>query len=272
MKKNKQPRFHELEMKFEKDDIPSEIIISSDMDISFRDDTGKSISPISSALSFAFQKTQKPQSKILGRTVLDPDLICVDVTKALGQYDQILAVDTNTKEINGEIISVCCVVKCQLDLSESPKFTANAWPDACIEVRNITEAPERLFWEVVLRGIVKSEGYEKLGSVAIVVDSELGRLDDMNNRTEAIRADYMLPEKCSLIYASADKGREWIGYHLIKLCDRVASIVLEGLENNPPPDNSLTNSSTDFVDRFRYWDVLTTKKDKNVHIKVSPRS
>jgi hypothetical protein len=73
-----------------------------------------------------------------------------------------------------------------------------------------------------------------------------------------------------MVYAS-DKGREWIGSPLIKTCDRVSSVVMELLETDPPSERSLQYSKTDFIDKFRYWDILSTKDGERVNVKVNPR-
>ena len=269
-KDRKQPRFHELKVQFPEGVIPSEIVVTSEMNVVFKDESG-AITPLTARLKYAYERTKKPLPKVLEQAPLDPKLLCADATAALGRYDYILAIDTNTKEINGEKISVGCIVRCKLDLSKLPEFHASVWPDACVEVRNTRVPPEQLFWEVVLRGVEGNASYNEMGSVGVIVDSELGRLEDINTRSKPIRSDFFLPQKCQLVYASADKGTEWLGYHLIKLCDKVASFVLQKLETNPPSEQSLQKSTSGLHDQFRYWNIRTTKKGRDTFMEVSPR-
>ena len=63
-------------------------------------------------------------------------------------------------------------------------------------------------------------------TVAIVVDSELGALQQYNKREKPLVQDIYLPPGFTLVYASADSGMEFIANQLIRICDKCAGEVL----------------------------------------------
>ncbi len=265
----KQPRHHTVEVKFAPDVTPTKVKVGSDRSLQFEDEGGV-ITPESGTWHFAYDRKNKPQPKELGRLELDPNELHSDSLLVLRKYDALIAVDTNTKKIRGESVSVGCAVQGTTNYDNLPQVTGSYWPTACFEFRNATLPPERVLWEMILRGVERSESYSGIRSVGVIVDSELDALSKLNAQSESIRGSFHVPAKCELLYASADKGTEWLGYHMIRTCDRIASCALEAIEATADLDSSLIKSKGDAYERYRLWKIAATKDQDTVSVSVSP--
>lgn len=191
------------------------ILISDKEGIQLVDhDTGE-IQTIDVPIDISYERSNGKE-KILNRIIashIDPD-------KALLTHDIVLAVDTNTindtsvtaiaqmcftGETNG-VIAVNCKV---WDNTEVPKAEVHAWA-------------------VVINAVYSQLQNKKQNkTVAIVVDSELGALQQYNKREKPLVQGFYLPPGFTLVYASADTGMEFIANQLIRICDKYASEVLK---------------------------------------------
>ena len=265
----KQPRRRNVEVKFAPDLTPTKVVVGSNGQLQFEDNEG-GITPESGTWHFSYDRKNKPQPKELGRVELEPSTLHSNSVLVLQKYDSIIAVDTNTKTIRGERVSVRCVVQGALEFDNFPQFTCLYRPTACLEFRNSAQAPERILWEMVLRGVECSEAYGSVRSIGVIVDSELGALADLNCQRAPILGSFYVPAKCELIYASADKGTEWLGYHMIKTCDRIASCALNAIESDAVLDSGLSTSRGNVYEKLRIWKLSLSKNQNTVSVDVSP--
>lgn len=86
--------------------------------------------------------------------------------------------------------------------------------------------PERYGWMKMIEAFLKYESYSKEMSYGVVVDSDLNFLPNINAREEAIINNFYLPHNMSLIYASADVGKDNFLNKFIKKTDRIANKTL----------------------------------------------
>ena len=102
-----------------------------------------------------------------------------------------------------------------------------------IELHNVTVAPERLGWWLVVSSAVNQPPGAR---IALLVDSELSELAAINLRERALIANFMLPKGFELLYASTDAGGGYLANDLLRACDRNARKVsrLQTGENVPP--------------------------------------
>ncbi len=78
-------------------------------------------------------------------------------------------------------------------------------------------------------GLVQSDPNVKpRDPIAVIVDHDLEHLDAYNNRTLPIHGDFLLPGGVDLIYAT-EKGSDFLGSKLIRLCHRRATDAIRGL-------------------------------------------
>ena len=190
---------------------------------------------------------RKKGPKVLNRAVLKPSQMFANPNRALEQFHEIYAVDTNTKILDSVPISVCGVVGGQNTKIEIPHHTAVRYgPLSCIEFHNVTEKQENVGWMEVVKAIRRSPSYNDKRRIAIIVDSDLGMINSYNNREVGICGKFFLPDNFSLVYASADTGSENIANKMIKLADSISSVILRMLET------SMTVESLEAVDGERY--------------------
>jgi hypothetical protein len=169
--------------------------------------------------------------------VKNPKIVCkvstgnrvakVDINKTITDYDQLLAIDTNTKDVFGRMLSVTAVVIARLQPSapsviiweyEIPFFIGFTWP---------LGPPERLGWVFALKELLSCNRISLNSRYGMVVDSDLDLLDEFNSRRiPLIGSDYLLG--CiELLYGSADTGSsELIPNKLIKVADKLSARIL----------------------------------------------
>lgn len=195
--------------------------ISSNGEIKLISD-GKNILPKSIFHQNIYTK-KNGKEKILTETKLNEAKHGID-TKELFNFDIIFAVDTNTKIINKEKVSVlsmqCCEKKEQRENELSVIFYSFGL--ACI--KNIPDKnEEKLGIRVLVNQIINHPKYNKNFNIGIITDHDLQNIHKYNNRELPIYNDWFLPENFTLIYASADVGKEYLPNKLISFCDKEAN-------------------------------------------------
>jgi hypothetical protein len=182
--------------------------------------TGQPAIPASITTAKAYQRPKG--NKILFQADQNPTDIYDGPNEYLAKFESVFAVDTNTNPGSGLSISV------SLWLSRMEKNTKDEWviepryPPAFL-FNSPVQNPERFAWHNLILRLMSSPDVKK--PVAIIVDSSLGILDKINLRTEPVNEDFLLPEGFTLVYASADAGREFIANNLIRQCDVMASAI-----------------------------------------------
>lgn len=175
------------------------------------------------------KKDETKGKKVLNAFYYRNDHMRDSPNNALLRYDVILAVDTNT--INGptgEKISATSVTQLFLQKSTSENGMINTEMktsrEFCIIRNNILNDQEQLGLYFLLIQLKQLFSTEKVG---IVIDFDLGKLEDYNDRTIPIYNDsFFLPPNFELIYASCDNGPEYIVNKLMKTTDSYAKIMI----------------------------------------------
>lgn len=190
-------------------------------------------------------------TKVLARAVVSPESAVADVNLVLGRYHELFAVDTNTKEIRGELVSVCGVVGGVAAVS-AQGVICHYRPIQCIEYRGVTSSPEKIGWWETIQGICAAPTYLATKRYGVVVDAYLGELEAFNERSQPIVRDFFLPENVSLIYASSDVPNETLANKMLSLADGIASTILNGLAEAPPDSPPEVVQDMPYSAR-RYW-------------------
>lgn len=144
-----------------------------------------------------------------------------DVFIFLEQFDSIYAVDTNSQIKNNLYFSEGALAK----LVSMEQTTDNSVAELSIE-RILTvydlkeEYKEQKIWLLAIRKIKELE--PDRAKIGLVVDCDLGKISEYNQRTLKIANQEYLPEGITLIYASSD-NKDTIFNHMIAQCDAFAS-------------------------------------------------
>lgn len=146
-------------------------------------------------------------------------------------FDRYLGIDTSYKVSGGNFIcaTACLYIDQSLDhkrgLTKGDSISVLDIPRLCFLCRPGTN-PERYGWMRVIDSLVRWKEFNPKFTYGIVVDSELAILPQINIRELPVFEKFFLPENISLLYASADVGRESFYNKLIKATDQVAAVSL----------------------------------------------
>jgi len=200
--------------------------------------------------------------KIL-RQVVNPLGSEVSIESTTAHFDRYVGYDTSYKPSGDNFICATggLLVDQALDhekgLSNGDTVSGLVIPRLCFLCKKGLN-PERYGWMKMIEALMRWEKFNPNFRYGIVVDSELGLLPKINARDEPVFENFFLPENLSLIYASADGGRENFYNVLIKATDRIAAASLQEaikkypshaslkLENNYA-DLTVLNSHVDFT-------------------------
>ncbi|MCZ6781617.1 MAG: hypothetical protein O7C73_08250 [Nitrospirae bacterium] len=153
--------------------------------------------------------------------------------KALEPFDRLVAVDTNTRLIRGEQVSVTGVVEgiwnWVADKDGLHRAVRYGTP-FCLEFLGIKVDPEQLGWLMVISELMKEPPYQRSKRVGLIVDSGLDKLDVYNTRRCPIYGDALLPRNFTLVYATSDAGREYAANFLLRAADTASNKVLQLLD------------------------------------------
>jgi hypothetical protein len=167
---------------------------------------------------------------------------------ALFAYDWVVAIDTNTRTLDGKRCAVCV----SYHVPEPPSTYATAGVPfvllgAFLIVGISNEVnPERIGWHLTLTHHL-APGRVSSQHIGIVVDSELGLHRAINNREIGYYKSNLLPQTASMIYASADTDKATLQGAMIRMCDNMASIILEYFEKNGLPQLQSNSNDENYI-------------------------
>ncbi|MCK4944719.1 MAG: hypothetical protein KAS59_00445 [Alphaproteobacteria bacterium] len=191
--------------------------------------------------------------------------------KELSKFDKIFFIDTNTKVIDEEKVSISCFIVCRL-LSEGAGYRFHFEKALhAFEFRNVTNNPECLAILKIAHdvSITSKEGQQ----FAIVTDTELGLHDQFNRQEKPIYGEYYLPNNFKLLYASADTGQEGLN-RIFKFCDAEATKTLEYLVEGSIKCSPLFSIIEDPSAIYRYMSRTDVEFSSQIisEIKIEPKS
>lgn len=140
-------------------------------------------------------------------------------------FDYLVAADTNTETLNNMKISITTSYFTP-NILESDKKVLHAehfhsWIIFdCIDELN----PERLGWDLTIKAYNEKNG-DDTKRIGVVVDSELGLLDSMNQRKIPYFPENFLPKNMQLLYASETESNSFPN-DMIKHCDNISRKIL----------------------------------------------
>ncbi len=155
------------------------------------------------------------------------------VHRLLERYNHLFAIDTNTVKFNDiGTISFTTVYKGLLkDLGGA--YGQSSGETVFQDYRlNVPDNPEVSAWRVLISRIQESNP-KLLGRIGIIVDSELGKLKDINFRRAPLIDDFYLPPNFELIFASDKSGKEeYFSNKLIAACEANSKRMLEEIQRD----------------------------------------
>lgn len=199
-----------------------------------------------------FSQTQYTRTSGKDKVLISvPGRATFDIPASLASdFDAIWAIDTNTKQINGDMVSISCILQCYA------KKTGNAQQIEILYRKHGNVAfkncpnneSERFAWFRLVTMIISSPRYSQNLRFAVITDHDLSRHSKYNAKELPIWKDFYLPDNFTLIYASSDLGKENILNMLLKECDKDATNILKELEEK---GTATVGNSTVTIDKIR---------------------
>ncbi len=194
-----------------------------------------------------FCERDSGKDKIISQTPCEEDKGYLNHFESLvNNIDFLFAVDTNTVEINKERISFSACFFTPKPLSADENII-RFLPFIAFEINdiNLNVNPECIGWYLLINCIVSQKAYNFNQRIGIAVDSELGKLKNINSLKEPYYNKYYLPEKIQLLYAS-DKGKKYLANEMISCCHKAAKGIEEFYRKNDIKSNIQENGDCNF--------------------------
>jgi len=165
------------------------------------------------------------------------------------------SIDTNPQEIDGIKVANACFIVFRLAAEGGGAFRLESLDGRhhIYEFHHASENPEMLAILKVAYDTKRGRGpFGKLKRITFITDSDLNHHETISNRERTIYGPHFLPEGFTLMYASADTGRE-LANKLIKHCHAEKDGAfrrtgLSSLEQDPS-----------VIFRYTYYPGLTVK-------------
>lgn len=234
-KKNEQKTTNlSVSVEFENGLHPAKASVKQNGDFIFFDENGNEIKPSRMKREMHHDRMKGP--KIRTSQVLEHGKGAISGLQPLAEYDVIFAIDTNTADVSGKRVSVAGFMPFSLVPADEGYTIKNHENQVQIyEFEGAPRKPELLaIWKLVL-DLTKHGGIGLGSRVAIVTDTELGSLDDLNAREKPIYANHFLPEGFTLLYASSDTGWEVLN-KFIRICDKAAEHTIKERRAGDSPE------------------------------------
>ncbi|MBB3411910.1 hypothetical protein FHT87_005877 [Rhizobium sp. BK316] len=223
--KNRKPRFEHLYGTTA--DNVSEIVVrvnEATGEIEF----GQPMVNVYSQVSYARPKGEK----VLTRVPQDSAALSFDIQRALlANFDYTVAVDTNSRTINGRTVSVTAVVA--FEEASPPPGASAYWKLAvpfCWEFIDLTtEKIENFGWLAAYEQLVAGGHISAGNRLGMIVDSDLGNIPNFNARSAPVFEESFLPPGVQLIYASADAGSENVVNRVLQAADAISAQALDAI-------------------------------------------
>jgi len=181
-------------------------------------------------------------AKVVSRIPQVNDGLTFDQQAALAKnFDFLCAIDTNTREISDRRISAVGLVIVQPVVLPDSDGSRQAWqfdvPLGLTFAGMRAEKPENLGWIAALQQLFDHEIVRLGARIGVVVDSDLGNINDYNHGRKPVFASFSLPPNTQLIYASADTGKDLITNKALSVADSVSEQILDAVQAGiAPPD------------------------------------
>lgn len=182
--------------------------------------------PLIGDLSIEYGYKRERKYKVLAKGPLPTANSYLNPNMSLLEFDSVFALDTNSKTIDQDKVSVAALLHFKIETTNNSAAMIGHAFIGWFEYWNIKEKEENIVWMEIARAINEQSEYQKQ-KVALLVDSDLGNHELFNKRELPIFDNYYLPSNFTLIYASADSGKETLINRAITFCDKKASELMQ---------------------------------------------
>lgn len=168
------------------------------------------------------------KEKRTNSTPINPHKLTFNSHDALhNNYDLLVAIDTNTINIDGQRVSVTMSYFLEKPLKYYDKQIPFL-PGACYLFVDVEENinAEKLGWHTIISNNINLNIARNF-KIGLIVDCDLGLHSSINNRDHPYFEDSYLPSNMNLIYASSDSTTDSLQNKMISFCDKFANKVIK---------------------------------------------
>ncbi len=166
-----------------------------------------------------------------------------DLMLYLSSFDLIIGVDTNTKEVRGDLVSASGIVQCQVRPTSDPSIYNVEFPQSGASLfRNCPQEipPEKYGWLCIIESLNRDRR-NVARTVCLVSDHDLDNHGHYNSRTLPIFRDTYLPSNCIIVYGKGDSSQDNLLNYLIRLCDKESTLRLKEISEKGYCTNGAMN-------------------------------
>lgn len=223
--------------------------INGDGAIEFFGDEGQPMTIAKSSTGLAYERAKGPKVTV---NIFGAPGAPATVAAATSKFARVFGIDTNTRTIGSERVSVSAVAELHLQVT-SAKWSCSCTPLWATEIRGLEGEAEPIGWFEALARL-NARNWIASGSVLMVVDASLGDLSRIARRELPLLGDCYLPDGVALAYASADVPNESPLNRLMAVCDATANKVLDHVEQEAPPPSLIVVEGAPFTGH-RDWSL-----------------
>jgi hypothetical protein len=133
------------------------------------------------SIEYSYER-ESGKKKVLTTGPVIPDACFINPSLLVADFDHVFAIDTNTKNIGKDMVSVAAVTYCHVNLQKGTQIclsvpTLTAW----YEYRNVQGSPEKVAWKELVEAILRNPE-SLIGKIGLIVDSDLGNHEAFNKR------------------------------------------------------------------------------------------
>lgn len=154
-----------------------------------------------------------------------------NIKPKLERFKHLIAIDTNTAMLEKPLVIIPTKISVGVAVTlieRDGKHTIQKINQPFL-ASGESSAPENENWMQLIEHLRTGCQSDDPRLIGIIVDSDLGKIDDYNRRIKPIFKDYYLPEGYELIYAS-DKVNDHVFNKMIHCCHTIANMAIEAMK------------------------------------------
>jgi len=163
-------------------------------------------------------------------------------------FDVLIGIDTNSKTIGTEILSVSGIIHCVLTKSDPNSYHADFPWNGAILFRNCPAElhPEKFGWITEINRINGNPRNRDL-RFAIITDHELDNHIPYNKKQKPIYGDFYLPDNFQLMYGRGDGSSENLLSYIVRECDKKSTALINEITDKGCYQHKDRNLSIDQI-------------------------
>lgn len=221
------------------------------------DSLGRRLLPRTATVGLGYSRGQDRAPKVVSEAPLrstttwhpDPDF------EVFSNHDIVIAIDTNTSTTTDGSIAVACTVLAHRLRTQLTRGFGLSWRVThALEYRGVPVHNERVAWAEVIYLLLQDRRFPRSNRVALVVDSHLRDLPDIDNRRLPLIEEFYLPPNFQLIYGSSELAADTYINLMIAAADRESRRLMDWIRATGDSNGLRPARESSYYTAIRKWD------------------